>query len=495
MKKLVLILLVGIANADVNTAVDKFFQSLTPDVGVNGPTIVHNQSAGIVSLGGVSTRSQSVQLDPIRFTAPSYQASCGNINFFTGSVSFMTDVSQLIEFVENTLATAAITSAVTALKAISPNLAGTLQSMFDASQKALGMFNNSCQLGMALGNIASSSIYDGIAKARSNAYGDNSDASGAEIKSSLGGGSSGNLTGKLKEVSASYQKWVNENAIMNPTNDKLVASTIPDKYGSIIWKGMQALRLYSLPIENSEYSDIANLIISLTGDIVIYSPKDDGVGTALYVIPPTIKDIKQFMTKNAPDTKVYNCTYFNTDHPGECTNAIRNLSNPKYPTIDYRGGIIEKIQRAMKDIQDHFQNNKTLSPDDMLIISISPIPIFAVAQTLNDIGMGSFINNYLNAYTPQISFEILQKLINMSLALANQASNQRWNKDTEQAINMLSQNILNLQNQLNSYAGVYKTTDPVKLLQELDYLKGYAQNLLSPELMQKVNFIKQLGSM
>ena len=146
-------LCVSNANADVNQAVDNFFSSITADVNV--PTVTQNQSAGVISFGGIATRSQTINLQPMTYTPPSFNTSCGNMNFYSGSLTFMTNTDQLIAFMQNTLMTAGMTAVMTALKAATPNIAGTLQSMMDAAQKMMGMFNNSCQLGMALGNAGS----------------------------------------------------------------------------------------------------------------------------------------------------------------------------------------------------------------------------------------------------------------------------------------------------------------------------------------------------
>ena len=497
MKKFLLLIMMSSCYADVNTAVDNFFNSIqtTTSAELNAPAITHSQSAGVVSLGGVATRSQVVNLAPMTLTPPSFNGSCGNMNFYSGSLSFMTNTDQLVAFLQNTLMTAGITAVMTALKAVTPNIAGTLQSMFDASQKMLNMFNNSCQLGMALGNTSDSWVYDRIAKAKAQAHSDSGDASDAEINSTTGGGSATQLADKMKEVADSYHHWVTQNATMNPADSSAVVNQMANKYGSVIWKGMQALHLYNLPEgDTTDVASIANLVISLTGDIIIYSPSGDGTGIATRTIPPTITDVQQFMTSKSAGMMVYNCTAFNTANPQECNGTTTDLLQIQYPQTAYNGGIMKTIQTAITHIQDHFVNGTALTNDDMFIIAISPVPIFAVAQALDDVGMNSSISNFLSIYSEQISFEILQKLVNISLNLAMQASTARSNNDTQQAIALFTKSITGLQEQINSYAYLYVKKDPVVLVQELNYLKGYAQNQMSPSIMQKVNFAKQLGN-
>jgi hypothetical protein len=191
---------------------------------------------------------------------------------------------------------------------------------------------------------------------------------------------------------------------------------------------------------------------------------------------------------------VYNCPYFSTAAPGECNGTGVDLSSVTYPTNQFNGGIVKTIQTAIDDIQGHFTQNTALTNNDMLIIAIAPMPIFAIAQTLDDIGMTSSIGNFLSIYKEQIAFEVLQKLINVSFNLATQAASARSNKDTEQAVQVFTRSISDLQSQVNSYANTYIKKDPVEIVQELNYLKGYAQNLMSPMILQKVNYAKQLAT-
>ena len=491
-----LILLLSISTfvaADVNTAVDNFFSSITSGVDINSATtIMNNQSAGVMSLGGIATRSQVVNFNPVQFTPPTFNTSCGNLNFYSGSMSFMTNTDQLVQFMQNTLMTAGITAVMTALKAVTPNIAGTLQSMFDAAQKMLNMFNNSCQLGMALGNTAGSWVNDRVAKAKSQAHEDSADASEAEINSSTGGSSGSNLVDKMRKITEKYQNWVNKHAQLNPADNSDAASLMANKYGSVVWKGLQALNLYSLPYDSSDVKSIANLVISLTGDLIFYSPNDDGTGMQVRLIPPSINDISRFMTATNDKVQVYECTYFNNANPGECLDNTTKLDAIIYPTINYNGGIMLKIQKTMQNIQQHFITSTPLNNDDLMIIAISPMPIYAIAQALDDIGMTAEINSELQQYSGQISFELLQKLITVALNLSIQAATSRSNSDTQASISQFLNTVTNLQSQINAQSAKYITHDPVELLQKLNFLRSYAQDQMSPDIMQKVNFAKQL---
>lgn len=495
MKKLLVVLFLSsqLANADVNAAVDNFFGSIAADV--NGPAIVQGQSAGIISGGGFYTRSQNINLQPMTFTPPSFSQSCGNINFYSGSLSFMTNTDQLIKFMQNTLMTAATTAVLTALTAATPNIASNIKSMWDAAQKMMGMFNSSCQLGMALGNAGSRWVADGFQSAKAQSYGDSGDASGAEINATTNGSSGSTIADKMNSISNSYTQWVNDNANMSPSGSSTNTQKFVDMYGSIMWKGLQMQRLYSLPTGTSSVSDIANLVISLTGDIVI-APKDQGTGSVVRPFEPKVKDLATFLFSKS-NQEVYNCNRFKTDPKdiGECTDGFQ-LATGNYPVATYNNGIMTKIETAIMDIQKHFTDDIPLTNDDYLIIAVSPTPVFAMAQALDDIGMAGSISSFMSAYKDQISFQVMQSLMEISLKTAISAAAARRNPDTAQAIDGLITNIRSIQEKLNTLSldKRYARSDPVEMMQKINYLRSMAQNSMSPEIMQQVNFAKQMGN-
>ncbi len=499
MKKLaILLMLCSYSYADVNQAVDNFFGSIQADVNV--PTVTQSQSAGVISGGGFSTRSQNVNLQLAQFTPPSFSSGCGNMNFYSGSFSFITNTDQLVTFLQNTIMTAAITAVMTALTAATPNIAGNIKSMMDQANKIMGMFNDSCQLGTALGNVSGTWMGDAYQKTTGYSLSKSGDAAGAFLNNTISGGATGTIAKNLSGLADDYHDWVSKNATTNPATNNATILQFAQTYGSVIWKGMQSMQQFNIPGTSggsNSVSDLANLVISLTGDVIIYSPDSDGTGKKLLVVPPAIHDVKDFMTESAPTLTLYNCTYFSTDKPGECNNEnVNDFTKIDYAKnkVAWQGGVVKKVRKAMMDIQNHFVNNTSLTQDDLLIVAISPIPIFAVAQSLDDIGMAGSINNVLSLYADQISFEVVQRLVNISLTIATRATAGRSNTDTAPAIQTLLSTISQLQDQVNAYSAQFIKIDPIDIMQKINFLKAAAQNSMSPEIMQKVNFARQLGN-
>ena len=54
--------------------------------------------------------------------------------------------------------------------------------------------------------------------------------------------------------------------------------------------------------------------------------------------------------------------------------------------------------------------------------------------------------------------------------------------------------VSNIQAQLGIYSQQYVKKNPAEIMMELNYLQGMAQNMMSPMIMQKVNYAKQIGS-
>ena len=149
-------LMSNVVFADVNSAMNSYMNNIS--VTGNAATITHTQSANVMSAGGFATRSQSVTLQPFSFSPPSFSSSCGNIDFYGGSFSYLSNTDQLMKFLQNTIVTAAPLIFMQALKVISPDLQGSIQEFFDAAQKLVNLASNSCQLGTYLGTMAGTAL-------------------------------------------------------------------------------------------------------------------------------------------------------------------------------------------------------------------------------------------------------------------------------------------------------------------------------------------------
>lgn len=487
------------SNADVNDAMNNFYSNISATG--NSATVVQTQSANIFSGGGISTRSQSTTLQPFSFTPPSFNATCGNINFYSGAFSYLSNTDQLMAFLQNSLITAAPLIFINALKAISPNLAGSIMSFFDSAQNLINLASNSCQMGTYLGSMAGNYSGQALGNLTGLSQANSVDATNALTNNTLTGNSGSNISSEIKAWSDTFNDWSNNlHGVLNPTidsSDKLgmIKQQIASTYGSVIWKGIQSINDANCTTctgnpQNTQ--DLANLIMSLTGDVVI-APQDSTSLTTITKSYEPLMKVENFY-ENMPDGQVvYNCsTNFDITAPKECINF-----SAVAPVTKLTKGFKEQVLAMVGHVQSAFVNGTTLSDDDKRLIAMSPIPIFQMAQACADAGLSNQIQAILGQYSSEIAFILTQALVGESLRLAQAAiaaKNVKNNEDAKSAVEALAHNIEIIQNKLNSDSQKYMRHSPVEIIQETNFLRSMAQSMYSPDLIQKIQFAKSFNN-
>lgn len=513
------ILFTSAAFADVNSAMSNFYNNITATT--NAATLVQTQSANIMSAGGFSTRTQSVTYQPFSFTPPSFNATCGNIDFYGGAFSYLNNTSQLMSFLQNALITAAPLIFINALKSISPNLAGSIMSFFDSAQKLLNLASNSCQLGSYLGMMGGSYAGQALGNLTSMSFAGSQDALSAVTNNTVTGNTgSKNITDEINSWSSTLSTWANKlNGALNPSpssftsgnNDYSAAGqTIAQTYGSIIWKGMQQLGNVYCTSCTSDYSslaDLTNLMISLVGDVIIAPSKGDPLGITPVVVPPTIQDVRNFYeglptiraeSTSGSGTKVYNCSGFSFTSPRECFDITLGTQGvASMPTTILNHGFKEQVTAMMNDLQDHFVKNTQLSPASLELIALSPVPIYQMAQAMQDAGMTSQIASQLNIYAEYIAYTLTQSFISQALRLAEISlgtKNVQSNDQAKTAVQTLLHRIQSLNEALIADSYKYAKQDPAAMLQQINYIRSYAISQYSPSILQKIQFAKAFNN-
>lgn len=500
-RKLLYFILIGsflTCYADVNDAMNQFYSNVSA-VG-NPATIVQTQSANIISAGGFSTRTKSTTLQPFSFSPPSFKSSCGNIDFYGGAFSYLSNTDQLMSFLQNTLITAAPLIFINAMKAVSPNLAGSIMSFFDSAQKLINMSSNSCQLGTYLGALGGGYVGGALANSQMASNGNSSDALGGTVHNTVTGDNGGNLANSISTYGTVVSKWADTlNGALNPDPSTLsgdqgaILKQISLANGSIIWKGMQQLgniQCSSCGGTASGMQNLANLIISLTGDVYVAPDKNDPMTIVAHSIDPIIKNVGSLYTGIDLGQQAYNCTNYNPQTPVEC------YSNG-YPTDTLQQGFKEQVMKMVGHLQDHFVNNTPLNTDDLQLIAISKIPVYQMAQAMQDAGMSAQISSVLSGYSEFIAFSLTQTLMAEAMTMARSALSTRNVQNSEQArsaIQTLTSQINSVQNKLNSDGQVYAQTDVISMIQKINYLRSYAMSQYSPSMIQKIQFAKAFNN-
>jgi conjugative transfer pilus assembly protein TraH len=495
------VIFITTAYADVTNAMNNFYTNITATG--NAPTVVETQSANIFSGGGFSTRSQSTTLQPFAFTPPSFNSTCGNINFYSGAFSYLSNTDQLMSFLQNALITAAPLIFINALKAISPNLAGSIMSFFDSAQKLLNMASNSCQMGTYLGTMAGGYGGQALSNLTGVSQANSADALNATTNNTVSGNSGANINTQIQEWSQTFNDWANNaDAVLNPKinpSDKygMLKQQMANTYGSIIWKGIQSINDVNCTTcsnNPNNVQDLANLIMSLTGDVVI-TPQDSTRLTANAKSYEPLMNVENFYENMPQGQQVYNCnTGFDLTNPKECVNF-----NAIQPKVALKQGFREQVLTMIDHVQDRFVSNNpsALSTDDLKLIALSPIPVFQMAQACADAGLKNQIATIMQGYSSEIAFMLTQAMVGEALRLAQAAvatKNVQNNKQAEYAVMQLSKNIEKIQNKLNADSRKYMIHSPVQIIQETNFLRSMAQSQYSPSLLQKVQFAKSFNN-
>lgn len=493
---------INMAFADPLSAMQNYYNNI--NVITNAPDIVNGQSAGIISGGGFAVRSQSVTFQPFSFSPPSFDASCGNINFYSGAFSYINNTDQLIQFLQNSVMSAAVPIMISALKAAAPNIAGTIMSFFDAAQKMLNMASNSCQLGTGLGNYVGKEIQ--LAAYSSSTQG--GDAGTALTGTTTSGNSQYKASSLLSKVTGDMNDWytrfngaINGNFGSNSADADLYRKLLKQN-GSLMWKGIQSLSNVSSTAyggDPSQWTDIANFIISVTGDVTLYT---DASGDMRAFPNKSLIDVRALYTSSGDSGSIdlYSCSKFNAENPVECAGVNGDYNYPKVNiSLTDNRLVLNQIQATIDNIQNVFVSNKPLVDMDKQIIARSPVPIFAMAQAMADAGLAPLISSQLQPYKKYIAFAIISKLFYDLLNISNTALAAIAQDNTEpkaqNAVTSLRDRIRSQLAVLNADAsGSIGNVDPQKMLYQINYFRSYAMSVYSPSLVQKVQFAKQFGN-
>ncbi len=497
-----LILVTPEVNASVSDAMNQFYSNVSATT--NPATVVQTQSANIMSAGGFSTRTQSVTLQPFAFSPPSFKSSCGNIDFYGGAFSYLSNTDQLMKFLQNTLITAAPLIFINAMKAVSPNLAGSIMSFFDSAQKLLNLASNSCQLGTYLGTMGGGYVGGALANTQMFSSGKSADATGSMVHNTVSGDSGGSLSDNIQGYSSVVSQWADTlNGVLNPDASTLnnengaILKQLSMANGSVVWKGMQQLGNVSCSTCTSSdgMRNLADLIVSLVGDVYIAPDPNDPMSIKTTEITPTITAVSQLYTGLPAGLKAYDCpaSSYNPAKPVECYDK----GTRSYPLGALSSGFKEQVMTMVQHLQSHFTNNAALNNDDLQLIAISKIPVYQMAQAMQDAGMTNQIASVLSGYSEFIAYTLTQQIMSDTITMARSAlstRNVQSNDQAKSAVMALTSKINDVQSKLNADSHNYSNQDIISMLQKINFLRSYAMSQYSPSMTEKIQFARAFNN-
>ncbi len=138
-----------LANADVASDLQSFWENSGGGVNVSKPNFYQGQRAGFATLGSVSIKTRTRNSTLAHLQLPSVRAGCGGIDIFGGSFSFISR-EELIKLMEAIMQNASGFAFELALQSMSPSVQETVSKLRDLVQEVNAMNINSCEAGQLI---------------------------------------------------------------------------------------------------------------------------------------------------------------------------------------------------------------------------------------------------------------------------------------------------------------------------------------------------------
>ncbi len=147
---LVTLLLSHPARASLQQEMNQLFGAMSQ---VNSPGVYHSQRRGIITGGGASIRYPIRQEHLISVVPPSFEAGCGGIDLFAGSLSFV-NADQFIQLLRSVAANAKGYAFQLALGTMCEKCSQQMETLQKKVQQLNQYFGQSCQLAQGVVNDA-----------------------------------------------------------------------------------------------------------------------------------------------------------------------------------------------------------------------------------------------------------------------------------------------------------------------------------------------------
>ena len=289
-------------HADISTAMNDAFNSMS---NFTRPGVFETQRRGVVAGGSYYERTPVVSTDILSLQLPSVRASCGGIDFFGGSFSFI-NAEQFVQLLRAVAANAKGYAFQIALKYASPDIADTINHLQSIIQKMNDAFGNSCRLAEGLVT-------------------DTANALGADIRnrSSL----STTVSGLFQDIGEAFTGSGGTDPVEQQKN---LPQQEKEKFvGNVVWqqlKNHNARRLLISATNNED--DEYEQIMSITGTAVIGEASDSGDGSESNPIQTHLPLISiEDLVDGAENKAVYQCR----DADDGCKNM--GVVNQRIPSL------------------------------------------------------------------------------------------------------------------------------------------------------------------
>lgn len=488
---LLLSLMVSFAEADVGSALNDYYGSLSANSKFERAALTTNGAA----LGGYYQRGSNVDLTMGYVTPPSLKGGCGNIDFNMGAFSFISG-DQIVTALKSIGQNAKGLLFTMAVEIVSSSLSGELKSWIDTANKWMGVLKNSCQAANMLMGAGANALGSCQNTNRfNNAFSDEN-----HVQTSC-------------QTYDQGMKSVRELPGMNTPEAMAAKAAMAPQFvmeGGLLQNLLSKYFAKTAKINNMS-QDLGNLVLSTVGDIytqpISSNTSNDQSGGEPVSVPSrfSMSDLMN-ITVAASDVQstttaksVYNCDF--TYDPDIFRAKNTCVVGDKYKLAPNSDGVFalqKTIRAAMERIHNgQLTGNGTgITDGDLTILSISQAPLFQLMQAGVDAGpamdaityqivqkyMDMTIHEiFLNIYTT-ISTDVNQQMAALAGGVTAQQSAQ-----LDMMKNNLADQIQIIKDQLVKDRDTNKY-DPNEVLERLAMVKREILKGLSPDLRQALAF-------
>lgn len=495
MKKISLILMLslttGIVEADVGTALNDYYGSLSANSKFERPALTTNGAA----LGGYYQRGSNVDLTLGYVTPPSLKGGCGNIDFNMGAFSFISG-DQIVAALKSIGQNAKGLLFTMAVEIVSSSLSGELKSWIDTANKWMGVLKNSCQAANMLMGAGANAL--------------NACQNTNRFNSAF---SDENHTQTACQTYDQGMKSVRELPGLNTPEAMAAKAAMAPQFvmeGGLLQNLLSKYFAKAAKINNMS-QDLGNLVLSTVGDIytqpISKNTDNNQTGGEPISVPSqfSMSDLMNITVAasgaQATTTakKLYNCDF--TYDPDVFRAKNTCVVGDKYKLAANAEGIFA-LQKTIRAAMERIHNGQLtgngvgITDADLTILSISQAPLFQLMQAGVDAGPGmdsityAIVQKYmdmtiheifLNIYTT-ISTDVNQQMGALAGGVTAQQSAQLdvMRKNLADQIQIIQAQIVK-DRETNKY-------DPNEVLERLAMVKQAINKNVSPDLRQALAF-------
>ncbi|MBP2160579.1 MULTISPECIES: conjugal transfer protein TraH [Asticcacaulis] len=369
------------ARANVDGAMDNFWNDAMSATNGSGPSVYQGQAAGYYTLGNFSYRAPQMNTQVASVGMPSVKSGCGGIDIYGGSFSFINS-DQIVASMKAIAQNALGLLFQMAVDSLSELLGSNMKDAFKKMQDLNGVNINSCE---AAQNLVAGTV-NRIQAAQSKACTEVGTTSGlfsdwAKAKEQCGAG------GQAETTAASAP------AATRPVNR------------NVAWEAIQKHPLFKSDTE------LALTMMTLTGSVVITA--ESGAPPSVLVIPAAAKN-DGMITKllDGGTFRVHECA--NT----ECTRVNQFA---REITLEPSKSIKKRVSGMLLSIVNKIRTRSALTEEEKSFLGLVSLPVYKMAS-VQVAYQGNFASIEMDRYSDVVALDLVLTWMSQNMEEMTNAS-------------------------------------------------------------------------